>query len=634
MSDTSDADRNQSELVRENTEPGFLHLEEVSAEPPTETQPTIDLEVISPAPLPSPSLERAGTVEHLAARRPLPELDASAPEIKLRLSRMRAACTRLVTGVRWEGLSIEEIAERMILLLDVGSVEQWKPILIPFLYEIDRGGALIPVWLHIIERGDPPDLPADVNPAETMLGRARRFAILMLGNYKMMGIAGPGQTSRLAERPRSEHDLAEVLGNLSTDPNTSLYATQALVQHATVPAILELIRALRFAKGWARVDVVLGCLQLKQEQFHHLLIAGGLDDAPSLESYLATPLYREIPLESYLTGGEGVNSRLGQQAALIFHRVLQDSMTSPDTGPLPLVFERHLPTVARALFAGAQREQTWQYVVALHRLSLLLGHYWGEISQGRLKDGHIIDPVYHCLPMMNDVEHWMQSPGRDILLKALANAPEEELMLVIKTLRDVHDPRAVPLLIARLDAISILKDRLHALMISSICDALGQLGQPGDRSAVTALQSLVERTIKIPRPGGNRRRDNLPINDPTVPASIVYAAAVRTCGQLGEKNTLDFVYPATMDFDPYVRNQALEAIKRLDPRGEDERSRSVTRAALDDPRELIVRNAVLLIGQYHDLEAISHLQWLGELRPGLADLAQDTLRQLGQFTNA
>ncbi len=456
----SDTEQDQQEPVTpsgETTEPGFLHIEE---EEQAETTSRTTSAPEKSAPLPPPQgQERAGTVEHLAARRPVPELDKEAPEIKQRLSALRAECTRLVTGLRWEGVGVEETADRMIPLLNVGPVEQWKATLIPFLYEIDRGGALIPVWLDIIARGDPPDLPADANPAETMAGRARRFAILMLGNYRMMGIAGLGSSPRPAtlrreNNPRGERDLTQVLGDLAIDPNTSLYATQSLVKHATVPAIQELVRALKYARGWAKVDVVNGCLELKQEEFYDLLVASGLDDAPGLESYLATPIYRVIPLENFLNGDEKTSPRLSQQAALIFAQVLQDSLTSSGAGTatdaLPIVFERHLPTVARALFAGAQRKPAWQNVIALHRLGLLLGRYWSEISQGKLKDGRIIEPVYHCLPMMNDVEYWMQNVGREVLLKALEEAPEKDLTPIIKVLGDMRDPRASTPLMVRL----------------------------------------------------------------------------------------------------------------------------------------------------------------------------------------
>ena len=87
---------------------------------------------------------------------------------------------------------------------------------------------------------------------------------------------------------------------------------------------------------------------------------------------------------------------------------------------------------------------------------------------------------------------------------------------------------------------------------------------------------------------------------------------------------------ATHDFDPYVRIQALEAVKNLDTHGEDVRSRSTAREALNDPRDTVVRTACQLVLQYHDTDAHSNLHRIIETRPELAAIAYDTLRQLGQ----
>src|SRR5947209_3410396 len=206
---------------------------------------------LSPLSVTSRVMERTGTVEHLAARRSVTELDVNTQEMKQQLSELRSEVTTLLTDLRWGGGTVEETAERMIPLLNVGSVQQWKPVLIPFLLEIDRAGNLIPVWVRIIEREDAIDLPPDANPAETMIGRARRFAILMLGNYKYVDIShlrGPeGSDTRYT-------DLSALLGRLALDPNTSLYATQSLVKQATTGAIQALISTLKDAEGWARVD--------------------------------------------------------------------------------------------------------------------------------------------------------------------------------------------------------------------------------------------------------------------------------------------------------------------------------------------------------------------------------------------
>src|SRR5205823_14033668 len=190
-------------------------------------------------------------------------------------------------------------------LLNVGSVQQWAPVLIPYLLEIDRAGNLVPVWLKIIEQEDLLDLPPDANPAETPIGRAKRFAILMLGHYK-------------------SPELSQELGKLATDPDTSLYATQSLVKQATTSALQALVSALKDAEGWAKVDIVEACVTLNQTRFHDILLASGLDRATGLESYIAIPIFRSISLERYLRGGIAIAPRLVQQAAMIFAQVLQD----------------------------------------------------------------------------------------------------------------------------------------------------------------------------------------------------------------------------------------------------------------------------------------------------------------------
>jgi hypothetical protein len=280
------------------------------------------------------------------------------------------------------------------------------------------------------------------------------------------------------------------------------------------------------------------------------------------------------------------------------------------------------------LFDGARRYTLWQNTVALHRLGLLLGRYWSEISQGGIKDGRIIDQIYQCVPLMNEIEPWMKGPGRDTLLNTLANPDEEVLIPTLKALGDLRDPRTASLLITRLDAITEVKNRSHALTIGAMCETLGQLGEP---RALSCLQQLVNRVISISsRTHQPKLQDNLPPGDPEIPGSIVYGATVYACGLLGDRTALDHVVLATLDFDPYVRSQAFDAIRRLDPHGEDKRSRIVTREALHDPCEPIVRSVSQLIVQYRDVEAGPALRQLSEMHPKLAYLAQDVLSQLGQ----
>src|SRR3989442_14164016 len=81
------------------------------------------------------------------------------------------------------------------------------------------------------------DKPFVFNPAETRIGRARRIAMLMLGFYKSA-------------------DISEVLGKLSTDSSSSLYATRSLVKQSTIAAMKALAGAFKDAEGWAKVDVI------------------------------------------------------------------------------------------------------------------------------------------------------------------------------------------------------------------------------------------------------------------------------------------------------------------------------------------------------------------------------------------
>ncbi len=575
---------------------GFLHIEEKPDDSPSSNE---TLQTTPPAasgkavPVISPrAMERAGTPEHLAARRPAPTLDVNEPEVKNRLTELRAEVTRLVTGLRWGGQSVDETTEQLIPLLDLGPIPQWRPVLIPSLLEIDRAGNLIPVWLKIIERGDEPhNLPTTANPAETPLGRARRYAIMMLGNYKTQDGADQNRSVGFSRTSTSVGvikipEFVKILGKLATDPNTSLYATQALAKQSTTPSIQVLVTALKDAAGWAKVDVVESILALKQTQFHEIVLASGLNLVPGLESYVAVPIYRAIPLESYLRSGNDIAPRLSQQAALIMGQVLQDSMTLPQprTNELPIVFEKDLPPLAYVLFGSARRNPTWQYALALHRLGLLLGRYWSEITRGTIQDARIIDPIYATAPMMNEVERWMNGPGREVLLSSLPDANEEAFPALVKTVGELRDPRATSALLTRLDTTQELVTREQALTLATVCDTLARLG---DQRSVLAMLNLLYRVVDI-----NRRmqlpkqHNNLTSGDAEIPGSILYAAVLRAIGQFGDRGALENVRHATHDFDAYVRTQAINVLKIIDPNGNDIRNRESATAheALNDSR--------------------------------------------------
>ncbi|HTI15505.1 MAG TPA: HEAT repeat domain-containing protein [Dictyobacter sp.] len=642
MSDRNEEQTQQPVAMPEGNaqEPGFWQVEEAVADPGQTQQEVSRKQQIKPStPLPAQAYERPGTTEHLAAQRPVPEINENDATIKERLRLLRTEVTRLLTSQRWENQSITVTAQRLIPLLNVGPVQQWKDVLIPFLYEIDRAGALIPTWITIIEQGDTENLPSDANPADTTQGRARRFAILMLGKYRMMGISNIGNAPQLTQRSSdggsSSFDIAAFLGQLATDPNTSLYATQALVQHATVPAMQALIKALEQAKGWARVDVITACLSLHQEHFYDLVLAGGLNDAPGLENYIALAIYREIPLEHFLQRSKEITPPLRAHTAQIVGQVLLDSSNPPlalnannnTSSELPPIFTRHLPTVAQALFADAQQDPTWQHAIAIHYLGTFMGRYWNEVNKGTLKDGRIIEQIYQLAPMMNDVERWIRTEGRDVMLNTLSFS--DDLKAISQTasiLGELQDPRTVTPILTRIETTTTITDRSHALMIDTLCNILGKLD---DQRAASALFQMANRTLNIPqRTSQGKQSNNLAQGDANIPGSIVYAAVIRTGGILGDTAILQNVIQASHDLDPYVRTQAVEAVKRLDASGNNPQSRQLVHEALHDPNDKVVRAACQTAIQYKDNDAIPYLEQLTTRRPELSYLAQDALQRI------
>lgn len=621
-------------IGREATQPGTLQVTEKQNEA---TVPNIN--AISAGAQPSftaQATDRTGTVEHLAARRTAPPIDADLPTIKQQLSELRVEVTRLVTGVRWNGLSVADAAQQIVPLLNVGSVQQWQTVLIPFLLEIDRAGNLLPVWLHIIEHVEDPPVPANANPAETSEGRARRFAILMLGNYKHPRPDKSEKPSGFSLHTTSKKDevtattLTSTLGSLAADPNTSLYAVQSLVKLSTNEAIQALLEALKDAEGWAKVDVMDGILTLNQARFYDIALASGIDKVPGLESYVAIPLYRKLPLERYLRANANIDTRLTQQAALVFAQVLQTSVNPPTAGSqsLPIAFEHDVPLLAAALFEGTRLKPMWQNVTALHRLGFFLGRYWSEISRGTQQDPRIVQPIQACLPMMPEIERWIAGPGRETLLDTLAHAEDDaSLASAAKVLGELRELRAAPALLSYLEAVRMLSGRSQALALESVCDTLVTLG---DRQAIGPMQMMVNRLVDTERRASHpKRRDNLPLGDGDVPGSIVYAAVIRSVGKLGDRTVLRIMQAASRDFDPYVRAQALTALKQLDPSGEIALSHIISRDLLTDPNDNVARAACQLTGQYHDQEAATTLHYLIEARPALSAAAYDALRQIG-----
>jgi hypothetical protein len=460
----------------------------------------------------------------------------------------------------------------------------------------------------------------------------------MLGNYKT--VTQPGQSRPLGFSKNSQQrvknapkiqDLAQFLGKLACDPSTSLYATQSLVKQATTVAMQALIAALKEAEGWAKVDIVEALLTLEQPRFYEIVLASGLDRVAGLESYVAVPVYRSILLERYLRGGNDIAPRLSQQAALNFGQALQESMkTNATTGrdTLPIVFEHNFGPLASALFEYARRTPCWQYVLAIHRLATLLGYYWSEITRGAVQDPRILEPVYACLPMMNDVERWMNGPGRDVLLEALSNPDDEAFIPAVKVLGEMREPRAISLMINHVVETTGVTSREQAIRLVNLCDTLARLN---DLRAVQPLAQLIGRAVDVERRAARpKRRDNLPFDDVDIPGSMVYGAVIRTFGQLNDRGTLEGVLRAANDFDPFVRVEVLEALKRIDPTGDDARSQAAAREALSDPRDAVASLACQAVAQYRDTTAIPALHRLVETRPEVAAAASDALRQLGQ----
>lgn len=582
------------------------------------------LEVTNPTPVSTPAppakvdpvppaafkrSNRSATVEHLAARRQVTPLDPEAPEVKQKMSDLRSELTTLLTDLRWGGYSVQATVERLTPLLDVGPLQDWVPVLIPTILEIDRAGNLVPAWIRLAEGDDPQDIPEDANPADTGVGRARRVALMMLGYYKAP-------------------ELSQLLGKLAADPHSSMYATQALVRQGTVASMQALVSALKEASGWAKVDIIDAFASLNQARFYEIMLASGLEHADGLESYIAVPLYRTIPLENYLREADGIAPRLTQQAALVFAQLLQDHKP-PTNGSdaVPVVFERDLPTLTTALFDGARQAPDWRKAVALHRLGLVLGRYWSEISRGMVPaDPRVTQQVYTCLPLMPAIEQWMNGPGRAALLDGLTNE-EDAFGPSLKALRDLREARAASVVLPMLDRTTQIRDREDAARIGQMCDTLAQLY---DRRAVETLQQLVQRVIPVQaRAARAKRSENLPAGDADIPASIVYGAILRALAMFQDRSSLPLVLKATGDFDPYVRAQSLEALKGIDSNGEDPGSRPAVREALNDPRDAVARTACQLAGQYRDIEAVPALTRLAETRPALAPLAQEALRRMG-----
>ena len=89
-------------FATEPGEPGRMDFDVVIDTPAVVAPaPSADINVVAVPAAAQQRSNRTATVEHLAARRALPELNADAPEVKQTLSELRTELTMLVTGLRW-----------------------------------------------------------------------------------------------------------------------------------------------------------------------------------------------------------------------------------------------------------------------------------------------------------------------------------------------------------------------------------------------------------------------------------------------------------------------------------------------------------------------------------------------------
>ncbi|MBX5450722.1 HEAT repeat domain-containing protein [Thermogemmatispora sp.] len=581
---------------------------------PAERHGVADATVTKPEQSGAP--DQAVTLEHLLARQPQPPLDTESLAVRERLSRLRTDVTTLLTDVRWSACSLEEAARRLVSLLDFSPLPQWASLVVTNLYEIDRAGILIPVWRLLIEKADPQEQNPlqGSNPADTPLGKACRLAVLMLGNYR-------------------EPELTALLGRLALDPRLSFYAAQALLNQNTLLARQTLVRALKEAEGWARVDLLEACLKLKQPGFFDLLLAVALERIRGLEAYVAPSLYKSaLPLEAYLNPPPETTLplKLVQHAALVCYYVLLESVRSASVQPEqpPVAFERELRALAEALFTSARRYGGWQQVVALHQLALLLGRYWASIARGLVREPRIVKAVSDSLPLMPEIERWMNGPARDILLAALPAQDERAWSPVIKTLLDLRELRLSTPLLEILAQVRRLESAEEAQRLALACEALAALGE--GRALETYRRLLQDVIVLQERLALAQRAEPLPPGDKHVPGSILAVAVLRALAQLATREGLDLVVQACRDFDPVVREAALEALMRLDGRGELRISRMAMREALSDQAPAVAALACHLAAQYQDRESLPALRYLLQSGPPVREAAAAALARLEQ----
>ena len=113
MSDTSiEQTEPTPPIEHQSSEQGGFGVMEVT-ETATVSAPVLPTTVTPVPPAAFKQPNRTGTVEHLAARRSVTSLNAEAPEVKQRLSDLRAELTTLVTDLRWGEIGRASCRERV-----------------------------------------------------------------------------------------------------------------------------------------------------------------------------------------------------------------------------------------------------------------------------------------------------------------------------------------------------------------------------------------------------------------------------------------------------------------------------------------------------------------------------------------
>ena len=564
-----------------------------------------------------------GALEYRLIHQVQPPLDMDVLEHKDNLNALRREVTGLLTRLSWQKALPEEVAARLVELLPIGPFSLWYSHLLTTLFEIDRRGHLLPAWFYLIQQGDVPSRIPGNDPTTQPHNYARRIAILLLGYYKQVS------TPSTSSPARETQDTLPILQALLHDPSASFYASRALAHLGHNQAQHILLQTLCETRGWNRLAILEQCLALGHAPFAEFLLMHGLAKIPGLEHYAASTLYHALDLAHYLEQSRQ-QPLLAAQAALVLYYVIEESKEPPAyQEALPLLFKRPVVDLASALFQSARQQPSWQAALALHVLGTLCARYWQAINQGLALESNLVAQIYPCLPMMPEIEAWMQESGRELLLTALSSQQVTLLPILAQALAELGETRAVDPLLLYLESVRTLESQEQARALSSVCLALGRLG---DLRAVSVLQRLVVNVID---PSGRRQHTSLKEAPLTSQAtdyagSLLYAAVLQASRQLPTPEARALSYQGLNDLDPRVRLAALETLRVLDATGSEAQSRASVRQALNDQNTAVANLACQVSAQYRDQEAAPLLQQLLITHPAVTQAALLSLHHLKQ----